>query len=87
MCIADGLRRVWTLHDLMEPDQEGNRACRSLLEYPRPEARYRTLQTLYFAGPMASGRLTGRSGYPSAWRAVQPASVRASIMAAVCSRP
>ena len=57
MRIADGLRRVWTLHDLMEPDQEGNRAYRSLL------------------------------GQPSAWRAVQPASVSASIMAAVCTRP
>ena len=85
---AEGtLRRVWTLHDLMELDQEGDRSYRSLLEYHCPESRYRTLQTLYFAGAMASGRLTGRSGQPGAWRAVQPGSVSASIMAAVCTRP
>jgi hypothetical protein len=51
------LRRVWTLHDLMEPDPEGDRSYRSLLVQP------------------------------SAWRAVQPGSVSASIMAAVCTRP
>ena len=44
MCIAAWLRRVWTLHDLMEPDQEGDRAYRSLLEYHCPEARYRSLR-------------------------------------------
>ena len=79
---ADGtLRRVWTLHDLMEPDQEGDRSYRSLLEYHCPERRYRTLQTLFFAGAMASGRLTGRSSQPGAWRAVHSGSVSASIMA------
>ena len=85
---VDGtLRRVWTLHDLAQPDPEGDRSYRSLLEYHCPEARYRSLQTLFFAGAMGSGRMAGRSSQPGAWRAVQPDSVSASIMQAICTRP
>jgi hypothetical protein len=78
------VRRVWTLHDLTQPDHEGDLSYRSLLEYHCPEARYRSLQTLFFAGAMGSGRMTARSGQPGAWRAVQPDSVSASVMKAVC---
>ncbi len=81
------VRRVWTLHDLTQPDQEGDQSYRSLLEYHCPEARYRSLQTLFFAGPMGSGRMTARSGQPGAWRAVQADSVSASVMKAVCGAP
>lgn len=81
------LRRVWTLHDLTEPDPEGDLSYRSLLEYHCPEARYRSLQSLFFAGAMGSGRMTGRSGQPGAWRVVQADSVSASIMKTVCARP
>ncbi len=85
---AEGtLRRAWTLHDLVEPDAEGDSSYRSLLEYHCPEARYRSLQTLYFSGAMGSGRMTGRSSQPGAWSAVQPDSVSASVMKAVCNRP
>ena len=85
---AEGsLRRVWTLQDLAQPDAEGDRSYRSLLEYHCPEARYRSLQTLFFAGPMGSGRMTARSGQPGAWRAVQADSVSASVMKAVCGAP
>lgn len=82
---ADGsLRRVWTLHDLALADADGDRSYRSLLEFHCPEARYRNLQTLFYAGAMATGRMTGRTAQPGAWRAVQAESVAASVMQRAC---
>lgn len=82
------LRRAWTLHDLTGPGPEGDRSYRCLLEYHCPEARYRSLQALFFSGAMGGlGRMTGRSSQPDTWRAVKPDSVSASIMTAICSRP
>jgi len=84
---VDGnLRRVWTLHDLAQPDTDGDRSYRSLLEFHCPESRYRNLQTLFFADAMGTGRMTGRSAQPGAWRAVQVESVAASVMQRVCPR-
>lgn len=85
---VDGtLRRIWTLHDLTERDAEGDMSYRSLLEFHCPEGRYRSLQNLFFAGSMGTGRMSGRSSAPGAWRAVQPDSVAASIMRRVCRLP
>lgn len=81
------VRRVWTLHDLITADAEGDLSYRSLLEYHCPEGRYRSIQTLFYAGAMGSGRLTGRSGQPGAWRLVQPDTVGAAVMKVVCGGP
>ncbi len=83
---AEGsLRRVWTLHDLTQADADGDHSYRSLLEFHCPESRYRSLQTLFYAGSMATGRMTGRSAQPGAWRPVQPASVAATVLQRVCA--
>ena len=85
---AEGsLLRVWTLQDLAQPDAEGDRSYRSLLEFHCPEARYRNLQVLFHAAPMGTGRLTGRTAQPGAWRAVLPSTVAASVMRRVCAEP
>jgi len=84
--IAGSLRRVWTLHDLAQADAEGDRSYRSLLEFHCPEGRYRNLQTLFYDGSMGTGRITGRSAQPGAWRPVQVASVAASVMQQVCGK-
>ena len=84
---VDGsLRRVWTLHDLAQPDADGDRSYRSLLEFHCPEARYRNLQTLFYAGSMGTGRLSGRTAQPGAWRRVQAESVAATVMQRACQR-
>ena len=83
--VDGGLRRVWTLHDLAQTDADGDRSYRSLLEFHCPESRYRSLQTLFFAGAMATGRMTGRTAQPGAWRSVQAASVAATVMQRVCA--
>lgn len=84
---VDGsLRRVWTLHDLAQADADGDRSYRSLLEFHCPEARYRNLQTLFHAGSMGTGRLTGRTAQPGAWRRVQADSVAATVMQRACQR-
>lgn len=85
---AEGsLRRVWTLHDLAQADVDGDRSYRSLLEFHCPESRYRNLQTLFHAGSMGTGRLTGRTPQPGAWRSVQAGSVAASVMRRACGGP
>ena len=85
--IEGTVRRVWTLHDLITADAEGDLSYRSLLEYHCPEGRYRSIQTLFYAGAMGSGRMTGRSGQPGAWRLVQPDTVGAAVMKLVCASP
>ena len=83
--VEGGLRRVWTLHDLTQADAEGDRSYRNLLEFHCPESRYRSLQTLFYAGAMGTGRMTGRTAQPGAWRSVQPESVAANVMLRVCA--
>ena len=85
--IDGSLRRVWTLQDLAQPDADGDLSYRSLLEFHCPESRYRNLQTLFHAGAMGTGRMTGRSAQPGAWRPVQPATVAATVMRRVCPQP
>lgn len=84
--VEGSLRRVWTLHDLAQADADGDRSYRSLLEFHCPEARYRNLQTLFHAGSMGTGRMTGRTAQPGAWRRVQADSVAASVMQRACQR-
>ena len=84
--VEGSLRRVWTLHDLAQADADGDRSYRSLLEFHCPEARYRNLQTLFHAGSMGTGRLTGRTAQPGAWRRVQTGSVAATVMQRACQR-
>ena len=84
--IEGSVRRVWTLHDLSQADADGDRSYRSLLEFHCPEARYRNLQTLFYAGSMGTGRLTGRTPQPGAWRRVQADSVAATVMRRACGR-
>jgi len=84
--VEGSLRRVWTLHDLAQADADGDRSYRSLLEFHCPEARYRNLQTLFHAGPMGTGRMTGRTAQPGAWRRVQADSVAATVMRLACQR-
>ena len=84
--VEGSLRRVWTLHDLAQADADGDRSYRSLLEFHCPEARYRNLQTLFYAGSMGTGRLTGRTPQPGAWRRVQADSVAATVMRRACDR-
>jgi hypothetical protein len=84
--VEGSLRRVWTLHDLAQADADGDRSYRSLLEFHCPEARYRNLQTLFHAGSMGTGRLTGRTAQPGAWRRVQAGSVAATVMQRACQR-
>lgn len=84
--VEGSLRRVWTLHDLAQADADGDRSYRSLLEFHCPEARYRNLQTLFYAGSMGTGRMTGRSPQPGAWRRVQADSVAATVMQRACDR-
>ena len=84
--VEGSLRRVWTLHDLAQADADGDRSYRSLLEFHCPEARYRNLQTLFHAGSMGTGRLTGRTAQPGAWRRVQADSVAATVMQRACQR-
>jgi hypothetical protein len=83
--VEGGLRRVWTLHDLAQVDADGDRSYRNLLEFHCPESRYRSLQTLFYAGAMGTGRMTGRTAQPGAWRPVQSASVAATVMLRVCA--
>ena len=84
--VEGSLRRVWTLHDLAQADADGDRSYRSLLEFHCPESRYRNLQTLFHAGSMGTGRMTGRTPQPGAWRRVQADSVAATVMRRVCAR-
>lgn len=84
---AEGdLRRVWTLHDLLQRDKDGDMSYRNHLEYDCAGGRYRSLQSLFYAGSMATGRLTGRSEAPSPWRVVSPGTIGATVMRSACSR-
>jgi len=84
--VTGNLRRVWTLHNLLQPDSDGDRSYRSLLEYDCKNAIYRSLQGLFHSQPMAAGRMTGRTDAASPWRAVEAGSMSAAVMRLVCAR-
>jgi hypothetical protein len=81
------LRRIWVLDDLSAPDKDGDRSYRTLLEYDCRAERYRSLQGIFYAGSMATGRVTARTSQASVWRKVMEGTISATVMKAVCSRP
>jgi len=86
LLVAGDLRRVWILDDLAQADKDGDMSYRTLLEYNCTTVKYRSLQSIFYAGSMATGAVTARSDKPSGWRPVQAGSISASVMRAACSR-
>ncbi len=80
------MRRIMTLSDRTEPDQDGDMSYRIFLEYNCAEQKYRSLHSMFFSGAMATGRTTGKTDRASPWRPVAAGSISASVMKTVCSR-
>ena len=79
------MRRVWTLHNLRQADRDGDRSYRSLLEYDCQNLIYRSMESMFYAEPMARGHPSGRTDAPSPWRAVEPESISAAMQKLVCA--
>ena len=79
------LRRVWTLADLVRPDQDGDRSYRTLLEVDCRNTIYRSLEGVFYDASMAGGRATGRTDAPSPWRQVSLDSTVGAVMGLVCT--
>ena len=79
------LRRVWTLHNLRQADRDGDRSYRSRLEYDCQNLIYRSMESMFYAEPMARGRPSGRTDAPSPWRTVEPGSISAAMQRLVCA--
>lgn len=87
LAVERNLRRVSTLTDLARPDSDGDRAYRTLLEIDCNNTIYRSIESAFFAEPMASGKSTARTDSASPWRQAPDGSAAAAVMKLVCAKP
>lgn len=82
----DGKVYYWELGNLLKPTKNGMKSGRIYVEAECGRFRYRWLNTMFYNGPMASGKISSSSNTPKKdWNYPPPNSSAEDKLKAVCN--
>ena len=83
--IHGDIREAWSLKDQADPDMDGARSAKVLLEYDCQATRSRFTQWIAYQAPMGRGEVVKNESIAGEWGYASPDTVRAALQEAVCS--
>lgn len=78
------LRRVWVIHDLKQPDENGALSFRARQEFDCKQERSRTLSLSTHRGQMAEGGILLSLNTIEEWADAPPKTIIETVLQAVC---
>jgi hypothetical protein len=79
------LRRISTLMNLQEKNQEGKQSARALEEYDCKAAQNRVLSHSDHSEPFAAGETLSSKDAPTPWKSLTPRTIGQAILLLVCN--